>query len=316
MKQFRWVGHRAEGAKCHLGKVPCDSPLEADFANFLDAANDVERYVKNERLGFSVSYFEGGRPRQYFPDFIVATRNGSERWTIAETKGEVWPNTDLKRLAAEKWCRMMTEAGQGSWSYLFVQERAFRRALKTGVATLAALTTAIEGAPALALVPTLISDGDATEEQRFVTLLPVYSLAAAAGYFGAGEHVEQEGWVEVGGKLDESMFVARAVGQSMEPRIGGGDLCVFRAKPAGTRQGKILLVQYQGPADPDTGGAYAVKRYRSDKVMDEATGELVNTLVTLSPENPDYDPIELTPEFEHDVLVIAEFVSVLRTDSA
>jgi SOS-response transcriptional repressor LexA len=145
--------------------------------------------------------------------------------------------------------------------------------------------------------------------------LPVYSLEAAAGYFGNGHDVELEGWVEVGGRLDESMFFARSVGRSMEPWIADGDLCVFRAGPAGTRQGKILLVQYQGPADPDTGGAYAVKRYRSEKVADEATGELAKILVTLSPENPAYDPTELTPELENDVQVIAEFVGVVGTES-
>ena len=317
MKQFRWVGPRADGKKCHLSKVPCDSPLEAEFADFLDKAGDVDRYIKNERLGFSVTYFEGGRPRQYFPDFVIATKNSSgERWTVAETKGEVWPNTDLKRLAAEKWCRMMTEARQGEWSYLFVQQLAFKRALKDGVDSLAGLVQHIEGAPAATLHDAILSDGEAPEELRFVTLLPVYSLAAAAGYFGTEENVEREGWIEVGGKLDETMFVARAVGHSMEPRIAHGELCVFRAKPAGTRQGKILLVQYQGPTDPDTGGAYAVKRYRSDKVANDATGQLENIRVTLSPENPDYEPMELTPAFEHDVLVIAEFVSVLGDGDA
>src|SRR5262249_7187560 len=147
MKQFRWVGPRADGKKCHLTKVPCDSPLEAEFADFLDAAGDVDRYIKNERLGFSVTYFEGGRPRQYFPDFIVALGTkgeiGSERWMLIETKGEVWPNTDLKRLAAEKWCRMMTDARQGDWSYLFVQQVAFNRARKSGISTVTTLREAL-----------------------------------------------------------------------------------------------------------------------------------------------------------------------------
>ena len=44
---------------------------------------------------------------------------------------------------------------------------------------------------------------------------------------------------------------------------------VFRAKPAGTRQGRIVLVQYRGEADPDTGGSYTVKRYSSEKVAAE-----------------------------------------------
>ena len=41
------------------------------------------------------------------------------------------------------------------------------------------------------------------------------------------------------GRLDERMFVCRAVGRSMEPTIRDGDYIVFRAKPTGTRQGGL-----------------------------------------------------------------------------
>ena len=67
------------------------------------------------------------------------------------------------------------------------------------------------------------------------------------------------------GRLDERMFVCRAVGRSMEPTIRDGDYIVFRAKPTGTRQGRIVLAQYQGPVDPDKAGAFTVKRYSSEK---------------------------------------------------
>ena len=55
----------------------------------------------------------------------------------------------------------------------------------------------------------------------FKDLLPVYSLQAACGKFGEGQEVECEGWVEVEGfdPLDERMFVARAVGRSMDPDL-------------------------------------------------------------------------------------------------
>ena len=119
---------------------------------------------------------------------------------------------------------------------------------------------------------TLVSlEAERVKREAFKTLLPLYSLKAAAGYFGNAEPVEPEGWVEADGvgRLDERMFVCRAVGRSMEPRIHDGDYVVFRAKPAGTRQGKIVLVQYRGEADPDTGGSYTVKRYSSEKVAAE-----------------------------------------------
>ena len=91
--------------------------------------------------------------------------------------------------------------------------------------------------------------------ETLIYLLPLYSLKAAAGYFGNAEPVEPEGWVEAdgAGRLDKRMFVCRAVGRSMEPRIHDGDYVVFRAKPAGTRQGKIVLVQYRGAAESGHG---------------------------------------------------------------
>ncbi len=149
------------------------------------------------------------------------------------------------------------------------------------------------------------------KREAFKSLLPLYTLKAAAGYFGSGEAVEPEGWVDASsvGKLDEGMFVARAVGRSMEPRIPDGSLCVFRANPQGSRQGKIVLVQYRGAADPDTGGAFTVKRYRSEKVGDGDGWR--HEQITLEPINAEYKPIVLRPQSEGDVAVVAELVGVL-----
>jgi hypothetical protein len=147
----------------------------------------------------------------------------------------------------------------------------------------------------------------------FKAFLPLYSLRAAAGYFGSGKAVAPEGWINasVVGKLDQNMFVARAVGRSMEPSIQDGDFCVFRANPVGSRQGKIVLVQYRGAADPDTGGAFTVKRYRSTK-GDSGDGSWRHEQITLEPLNSEYRPIVLEPESEGEVKVIAELVKVLR----
>ena len=151
------------------------------------------------------------------------------------------------------------------------------------------------------------------KEECFKTCLPVYSLKAAAGYFGDGEAVEPEGWFEVEGfgKLDERMFVAQAVGRSMEPKIQDGDYLVFRANPVGSRVGKIVLVQYRGPADPDTGGAYTVKKYDSEKLIDEESGWRHQRII-LSPTNPDFQPIMLEEEEAGSVKIVAEFVEKLN----
>ena len=167
-----------------------------------------------------------------------------------------------------------------------------------------------EAAPSRPSKLRLIALDDArVKAGAFKTLLPFYSLKAAAGIFGGGEAVEPEGWlpIERRHKLDSKMFVARAVGDSMSPDIRSGDLLVFRADPSGTRQGKVVLAQYRGPADPDTGGSYTVKRYSSSKIA-ESGGSWRHRQITLTSDNPDYEPIILLPKHEADFKIVAEYL--------
>ncbi len=315
LRRFQWSGIVANGKRCHTNKVPCHTDLEKHFADFLDRAKDVVRYFKNERLGFSVTYYENNRPRQYFPDFIVAARDadGREVMWLAETKGEIRPNTVLKTEAAQLWCEKMSGTKYGQWRYLFVPQRKLEVALAAGVKSLAELAERLVVAPTEAQLKLVAFDDERVKREAFRTLLPLYTLRAAAGYFGEGEAVEPEGWIEADGvgKLDERMFVCRAVGRSMEPAIHDGDYLVFRANPTGTRQGKVVLVQYRGVADPDTGGAFTVKRYSSEKEGDDEAFWR-HSKVTLSPTNPEYSPLVLSKGDADSVRVVAEFVTVLR----
>jgi SOS-response transcriptional repressor LexA len=93
--------------------------------------------------------------------------------------------------------------------------------------------------------------------------------------------------------------------------IHDGEYVVFRAKPVGSRQGKIVLAQYHGPADPDTGGSFTVKRYSSEKVASDEGGWR-HSRVVLSPTNRDYEPIILTEDDADRVTILAEFFTVLR----
>lgn len=314
LRRFQWTGIVADGKRCHTNKVPCHTDLEKRFADFLDGATDVLRYFKNERLGFSVTYYESNRPRQYYPDFIICARDadGREVMWLAETKGEIRPNTALKSEAARMWCEKMSATKYGQWRYLFVPQRKLEAALASGVHSLADLADALvrtRPEPQLRLVAL---EDERVNREQFKTLLPLYSLKAAAGYFGNGEAIEPEGWIEADGvgRLDEKMFVCRAVGRSMEPSIRDGDYIVLRSKPTGTRQGKIVLAQYRGAADPDTGGAFTIKRYSSEKRSD-ADSDWRHVRITLSPTNKEYQPIVLSGDAADHVSVIAEFVTVL-----
>lgn len=149
-------------------------------------------------------------------------------------------------------------------------------------------------------------------EQPFVTHLPRYALAVAAGAFLENPVIEEssEGqvWEEApsGLRLTREMFVAEIVGRSMEPAIPDGSLCVFRKGVAGSRQGRLVLVEALGEAGGDR---YTVKRYRSEKRQNEA-GEWSHERIWLEPLNPGYQAWDLDPE-EDRYRIIAEFVQVL-----
>jgi len=151
------------------------------------------------------------------------------------------------------------------------------------------------------------------EEEQYTTYLPVYSLKAACGYFGEGEEVSNLGWIwaEGIGRLNRNMFVVQATGHSMEPKIHDGEFCVFRSTPAGSRQGKIVLVQHNRCYDPDYGGAYSIKEYSSTKSFDEL-GNWQHEKIELIPHNKDYDPIIIDAEEAEDFRIIGEFVGILK----
>jgi len=158
-------------------------------------------------------------------------------------------------------------------------------------------------------VPEIFSDPG---REKFVSLVPLYSLEAAAGSFGESDPAECIGWVKPpkGTKINQWHFVARVVGKSMEPLIKDGSYCLFRYGVVGSRTGRIVLAQNSNIFDPETGGSYTIKKYQSKKISDkEGSWQHVN--IRLLPINPAFKPIEITAESEDEIRVLAEFVSVL-----
>jgi phage repressor protein C with HTH and peptisase S24 domain len=143
---------------------------------------------------------------------------------------------------------------------------------------------------------------------EFVTHLPRYSLAVAAGKFLENAEVAAEGWEEAPPdlKIAPEMFVARIAGRSMEPKIPDGSLCIFRHGVAGSRQGRLVLVERLGGGANDR---YTVKRYRSEKQQGQS-GEWSHARITLEALNPEFESWDLDPE-EDRFRIIAEFVRVL-----
>lgn len=151
------------------------------------------------------------------------------------------------------------------------------------------------------------------EGLKYKEYLPVYSLAAACGKFGEGTDARPEGWVKVnlGREFDENWFVSQVFGHSMEPRIPDKSWCVFRKYQGGTRQNLIVLAQHRGISDPDTGGAYSVKKYTSKK-KEESIESWQHVGIILEPLNKDYPPIVISEDTAEDFKIIAEFIAVLQ----
>ena len=154
-------------------------------------------------------------------------------------------------------------------------------------------------------------EASVNDDVKYIDYLPLYSLKAACGKFSEWQTVEEEGWVKVEdvGKLNNSMYVVRAIGNSMLPKIKDGDLCVFRANVVGSRQNKIVLVQHNDVYDSENEGSFSIKKYSSEKVIDKITGEWKHEQIILKPENFEYENIII--QNDDGFMVVGEFIGLV-----
>ena len=157
------------------------------------------------------------------------------------------------------------------------------------------------------------------EEQKFKSVLPLYSLdIAAGGFIDSDVPLEPETWFQVEGlssrrTFSPAMFVAQVQGKSMEPDIPDGAWCLFSFEVGGSRNGRIVLAQQINFADPETGAAYTIKRYHSTIRQDPETGWKHESII-LKPSNPEFSDIVIPEEDASDFKIIAFFLEVLYSE--
>lgn len=161
--------------------------------------------------------------------------------------------------------------------------------------------------------------------EKYQTHLPLHSLKAAAASEPAGQWgkraqdqvVEPLGWVRVslpGHRLNDRMFVAAIEGHSMDDGKSGlvdGGHAIFEFWPSGTKQNLNVLVRGEF-SDPET-GSFAVKKYVADQRDREGRHNQIS-LVSLNPDKERFPDIELHPEDDADITVVAKVVQALSLD--
>lgn len=128
-------------------------------------------------------------------------------------------------------------------------------------------------------------------------------MRAAAGRFLENLDPESEDWIPVAGPLDETMFAVTIAGDSMARGIPDGAQGVFRAGVAGSRAGKVVLVELEGAGGP----AHVVKRYTSEKA--DRDGDWEHTAIRLLSDNPEHEDIDV--DAGQEIRVVGEFVRVV-----
>jgi hypothetical protein len=97
----------------------------------------------------------------------------------------------------------------------------------------------------------------------------------------------------------------------MNKIIPNGSICLFLKYSAGSRNGKIVLVQHTSIQDSDFGSGYTVKEYHS--IKNTGNDEWHHQSITLKPLSYDqaYEAIELDGEELNDLKVLGVFECVL-----
>ncbi len=102
--------------RSHLNVCVLDSAWEASDASAIDQSSNVDAWVRNERIGFEVTYLHRGAVHNYRPDFLVRLKNGD--MLIVETKGQIDDEVRAKHSAMEEWIRAVNSVGGfGQWHF-------------------------------------------------------------------------------------------------------------------------------------------------------------------------------------------------------
>jgi type III restriction enzyme len=124
-KMLRW---QTDSRRCQVNWAICDSTWEQEFCRVLDHHPRVRRWVKNQALGFEVTYKMGGMARKYIPDFIVVVDDGRGDedllQLVCEVKGYRGEDAkEKKNTMVSFWVPGVNNSGRfGRWGFAEFRE--------------------------------------------------------------------------------------------------------------------------------------------------------------------------------------------------
>ena len=139
--------------------------------------------------------------------------------------------------------------------------------------------------------------------------VPVMSLQAAASRFGGSRNVEVSAWLRLKGARQSQLvgrFVAQVRWRSMAPAVPSGALALFRSPVVGPLEGRVIVAELRDHSDPETGGAYVLKRVGSVELRPRGGLQL-----QLRSDNPDFAPLLVDADDSNELRIIAELERVL-----
>lgn len=133
---FYWKRDIAECSRTVFNYTPVYNNLEKDFAEFLDKAEDIDRFaaLAESYTLFSITYLnKKGSQSLYYPDFVALqkVKGGKVIHWIIETKGYEDENVPFKDAEANNWCQNATRFTGQEWKYLKVPDKIFRDNFKS-----------------------------------------------------------------------------------------------------------------------------------------------------------------------------------------
>jgi phage repressor protein C with HTH and peptisase S24 domain len=144
--------------------------------------------------------------------------------------------------------------------------------------------------------------------------IPLYNFYAAAGTFSEMQSEKDFTLIEGPENYDANneYFACKIKGESMNRVIPNNSICLFKTYKGGSRNGKILLIEFMDIQDPDFNSAFTIKTYSSEKKIVEETWK--HTSIILRPNSLDnsYQNIIISNENAQGMRVVGEFVQIMK----